>query len=143
MKTYVPKISEVKREWYLIDAQGRILGRMASEIAKILRGKTKPEFTPHLDLGDYVVVINADKVSLFSGKKEREKVYYHHSGYPGGLKKVSFTKLKEKKPEQIIRHAVSGMLPHNRLGRKMISKLFVYTGEKHPHQAQKPKPLNL
>jgi len=143
MKTYVPKISEIKRNWHLVDAKGKILGRLATEIAKILRGKTKPEFTPHLDLGDYVVVVNADKVILFSDKKERGKVYYHHTGYPGGLKKVSFTKLKKEKPERIIRDAVSGMLPHNRLGRKMISKLFVYAKEKHPHKAQNPKPLNL
>ncbi|KPL04260.1 MAG: 50S ribosomal protein L13 [candidate division Zixibacteria bacterium SM23_73_2] len=143
MKTYVPKMSEVKRQWYLVDAQDKILGRLATEIAKILRGKTKPEFTPHLDLGDYVVVINAGKVILFSDKKEKQKTYYHHSGYPGGLKKIAFAKMKKEKPEQIIRDAVSGMLPHNRLGRKIISKLFVYMGGDHPHQAQKPQPLNL
>lgn len=143
MKTYVPKMSEVKRQWYLVDAQGKILGRLATGIAKILRGKTKPEFTPHLDLGDYVVVINAGKVILFSDKKEKQKTYYHHSGYPGGLKKITFAKMKKEKPEQIIRDAVSGMLPHNKLGRKIISKLFVYVGGDHPHQAQKPQSLNL
>lgn len=142
MKTYTPNPNELKKKWYLVDAKGKVLGRLASEVAKILRGKNKPEFTPHLDLGDFIVVINADRVIL-TGKKEKTKIYYHHSGYPGGLKAVPFSKYIKEKPEELFAHAVKGMLPHNRLGRKILSKLFVYRGEKHPHQAQKPEPLTL
>lgn len=142
MKTYTPKLDESKKKWYLVDAKGKVLGRLASEVAKILRGKNKPEFTPHLDLGDFIVVINAERVIL-TGKKEKTKIYYHHSGYPGGLKAVPFSKYIKEKPEELFTHAVKGMLPHNRLGRKILSKLFVYRGEKHPHQAQKPEPLTL
>jgi large subunit ribosomal protein L13 len=142
MKTHTPKPSEVDKKWYLIDARGKVLGRLASEVAKILRGKNKPQFTPHLDLGDFVVVINADKVIL-TGKKEEIKTYYHHTGYPGGLRAIPFAKYKKEKPEELFTHAVKGMLPHNRLGRKNLSKLFVYRGERHPHQAQKPEPLIL
>ncbi|KPJ68619.1 50S ribosomal protein L13 [candidate division WOR-1 bacterium DG_54_3] len=140
MKTYTPKPGELKKKWYLVDAKDKVLGRLASEVAKILRGKNKPQFTPHLDLGDFVVVINADKVVL-TGKKEKTKTYYHHTGYPGGLKAVSFSKFIREKPEELFTHAVKGMLPHNRLGTKILSKLFVYRGEEHPHQAQKPEPL--
>jgi large subunit ribosomal protein L13 len=142
MKTYTPKPEEIKKRWYLVDAQGKVLGRLATEVAKTLRGKNNPLFTPHLDAGDFVVVINADKVVL-TGKKEKKKTYYHHTGYPGGLKAVSFSQYMKKKPEEVFIHAVKGMLPHNRLGRKILSKLFVYRGDKHPHQAQKPEPLNL
>ncbi len=142
MKTYTSKLEEIKKNWYLVDAKGKVLGRLASEVAKILRGKNKPQFTPHLDVGDFVVVINADKVIL-TGKKEKTKTYYHHTGYPGGLRAVPFSKYIKNKPEELFNHAVKGMLPHNRLGRKTLSKLFVYRGDKHPHQAQKPEPLNL
>ncbi len=142
MKTYVPKIDEVSKKWYLVDARGKVLGRLATQIAKTLRGKNKPQFTPHLDVGDFVVVINAEKVVL-TGKKEKTKTYYHHTGYPGGLRAVSFSDYIKTKPEELFTQAVKGMLPHNRLGRKILSKLFVYRGEKHPHQAQKPEPINL
>jgi len=137
-KTYMAKADEVERKWYIIDASGKTLGRMASEIARILRGKHKPIYTPHIDTGDYVVVVNAEKVKV-TGKKRQNKIYYHHTGYPGGLKVISYDKLLEKKPERIIETAVKGMLPHNRLGRKMYKKLKVYTGPNHPHQAQKPE----
>jgi len=142
MKTYTPKQDEIQKRWYLVDAKGKILGRLATQIAKVLRGKNKPQFTPHLDLGDYVVVINAEKVIL-TGKKEKIKTYYHHTGYPGGLRAVSFTNYIKNKPEELFTQAVKGMLPHNRLGRKILSKLFVYRGEKHPHQAQQPEPIIL
>jgi len=132
------KAEEVERKWYIIDASGKTLGRMASEIARILRGKHKPIYTPHIDTGDYVVVINAEKVKV-TGKKRQNKIYYHHTGYPGGLKVISYDKLLEKNPERIIETAVKGMLPHNRLGRKMYKKLKVYAGPNHPHQAQKPE----
>ena len=137
-KTYMAKADEVERKWYIIDASGKTLGRMASEIARILRGKHKPIYTPHIDTGDYVVVINAEKVKV-TGKKRQNKIYYHHTGYPGGLKVISYDKLLEKNPERIIETAVKGMLPHNRLGRKMYKKLKVYAGPNHPHQAQKPE----
>jgi large subunit ribosomal protein L13 len=140
MRTYMPKAAEIKKKWYVVDAQGKILGRLASKIAQILRGKGKPDFTTHLDGGDYVIVINCDKVRL-TGKKEREKVYYHHTGYPGGLRKVSFSKFMKQKPEELFREAVKGMLPHNKLGKKILFKLYIYKGDKHPHQAQKPEPL--
>jgi large subunit ribosomal protein L13 len=142
MRTYIPKLREINKRWYLLDAKGKVLGRLASEVAKILRGKNKPQFTPHLDVGDFVVVINAEKVIL-TGKKEKTKIYYHHTGYPGGLKAVPFSQYIKRRPEELFTHAVKGMLPHNRLGRKMLSKLFVYRGEEHPHQAQKPETLNL
>lgn len=130
----------INRKWYVVDASGKTLGRMASEIAKILRGKNKPIFTPHMDTGDYVIVVNADKVAV-TGKKLEQKIYYHHSGYVGGMKK---TKLKEKlakKPEQVIELAVKGMLPKGPLGRQMYKKLFVYAGPEHNHAAQKPEAL--
>ncbi|MDP3025341.1 MAG: 50S ribosomal protein L13 [candidate division Zixibacteria bacterium] len=142
MKTYTPKLNEIEKKWYLVDARGKVLGRLASKVAQILLGKGKPKFTPHLDSGDYVVVINCDKVML-TGKKTRLKTYYHYTGYPGGLKKEEFSKLIKEKPEKVFIHSVKGMLPHNRLGDKILSKLFVYSGEKHPHQAQKPVSLEL
>jgi large subunit ribosomal protein L13 len=142
MKTYLPSITEIERKWFLIDAKDIILGRAATKTASLLMGKGKPSFTPHLDVGDFVVVINADKVIL-SGKKENIKTYYRYSGYPGGLKSTVFSKYVKEKPEELFRDAVWGMLPKNRLGRKMFSKLFVYRGEVHPHQAQKPESIKV
>jgi large subunit ribosomal protein L13 len=142
MKTYTPKLEEVRKDWYLIDVKGKILGRVATQVAKLLMGKGKPEFCKHLDLGDYVIVINSDQVRL-SGKKENQKEYFHHTGYPEGSRKISFSKYIKTKPEELFREAVKGMLPHNPLGRKMLSKLHVYRGENHPHQAQKPVEIKL
>ncbi len=142
MRTFTLRKEDVKREWYVVDATGIPLGRLATRIATILRGKHKPEYTPHIDNGDFVICINADKV-LLTGKKEEQKKYYRHSGYLGGLKVIPFRMMKEKKPEEIIYHAVRGMLPKNKLGRKMIKKLKVYVGDKHPHEAQKPKVLEI
>lgn len=142
MKTFSAKPAEVKRDWYVIDANGKILGRMATEIARRLRGKHKPEFTPHVDTGDYIVVVNAEKVHV-TGKKTTDKIYHHHTGYPGGIKSVSFEKLLEKAPERIIQIAVKGMLPKNPLGRAMFKKLKVYAGPEHAHAAQQPKPLEI
>lgn len=135
MKTYSTKISEVEREWHVIDASGKTLGRLASEVAQLLRGKHKPIYVPYLDTGDFVVVINASKVRV-TGKKAEQKNYYHHSGYPGGLKSTSYAKMMETHPTRVIKHAVKGMLPHNRLGAAMFNKLKVYAGPTHPHQAQ-------
>jgi len=142
MKTYIPKKEEIVRKWWLIDARGKILGRLATQIAAILIGKNKPIYTPHLDLGDFVVVINARKIRV-TGEKEKEKIYYHYSGYPGGLKKRTFEKLLEKKPEEIILRAVKGMLPKNKLRKKRLKRLKVYPDENHPHKAQKPEPVDL
>ena len=142
MKTYQAKKEELKHQWYLVNAEGKVLGRLASELAKILRGKHKPTFTPHLDTGDFVVVVNAEKVGL-TGKKLKDKIYYRHTGYPGGIKEVSAEKLLAKKPTELIRRAVKGMLPKNSLGRQMLRKLKVYTGLNHPHKAQNPVPLEL
>jgi large subunit ribosomal protein L13 len=128
--------------WYVVDAENKVLGRLASELAKILRGKSKPTFTPHVDTGDYVIVINADKVNL-TGKKWKEKIYYSHSGYPGGIKSITAENLKAKRPEDLVRFAVKGMLPKNRLGRKLYKKLKVYAGSEHPHQAQQPQPIEI
>ena len=136
MKSYLAKKYEVERKWWLVNAEGQILGRLASQVASILRGKTKPEFTPNVDTGDFVVVINAEKIRL-SGKKEPKKIYRWHSGVPGGFKSESFLKLKERRPEKIIERAVMGMLPHNTLGEKQFTKLKVYKGSTHPHKAQK------
>ncbi|MCX8009704.1 MAG: 50S ribosomal protein L13 [Ignavibacteria bacterium] len=137
-----PSIREidVQRKWYLVDAENQILGRLASNIARILRGKHKPYFTPHVDCGDFVVVINADKVKL-TGKREELKTYFRYSGYPDGAKITSFKEYLRKKPEFIVEHAVKGMIPHNRLGRRIIKKLKVYKGSTHPHRAQKPEEL--
>lgn len=142
MPTYSPKASEIERSWHVIDAEGLVLGRVASEVARILRGKHKPTFAPHLDTGDHVIVVNADKVVLTSNKGD--KVFVHrHSGYPGGLRSQSYGELLARRPEEAVRRAVRGMLPKNRLGRQMIRKLKVYTGPTHPHAAQQPRPLTL
>ncbi|RMG73045.1 MAG: 50S ribosomal protein L13 [Nitrospirae bacterium] len=140
--TKFAKKGEVERKWYVVDASGKVLGRMASQIASYLRGKHKPQFTPNVDTGDFIVVINAEKVKL-TGKKMEQKVYYHHTGYPGGLKAETARKRLQRKPEQVVMDAVKGMLPKNRLGRKMLKKLKVYRGSEHPHQAQKPEILNI
>ena len=142
MKTYIPKKAEIKKNWYLVDAEGKILGRLASKIAQILSGKNKPIYTPFLDTGDFVVVINAKKVKV-TGGKEKKKKYYHYSGYPGGMKEIVYEKLLEKKPAIIIQKAVKGMLPKSKLGRKMIKKLKVYAGTEHRHQAQSPEKIEL
>lgn len=135
MKTYSTKMSDIERKWHVIDASGKVLGRLATEAASLLMGKHKPIFTPHLDTGDFVIVINADKVRI-TGDKAKQKLYYRHSGYPGGLKSISLEKTMQTKPTRVIEHAVKGMLPHNRLGAKMIKKLKVYAGDTHPHLAQ-------
>jgi large subunit ribosomal protein L13 len=140
MKTFSARPGTVRQHWYVVDASGKTLGRLASEVARRLRGKHKPEYTPHVDTGDYIIVVNAEKIRV-SGKKSTQKMYHHHSGYPGGLKSISFDKLIRKAPEQIIQHAVKGMLPKNPLGRALFAKLKVYAGAKHPHTAQQPKPL--
>jgi large subunit ribosomal protein L13 len=137
MKTFTAHKGEVPRNWYLVDAQGKVLGRLASRIAMVLRGKTKPVFTPHMDTGDFVVVVNAAQVQL-TGRKLDNKIYYRHSGYIGGLKEISARRQLQKKPEEVLRHAVRGMLPKNSLGRKLLKKLKIYAGEAHPHQAQQP-----
>lgn len=137
MKTYSAKPLEVERKWYVIDAEGEVLGRLAVRVANILRGKNKPEYTPNVDTGDFVIVINADKV-VVTGKKETDKIYLHHTGYPGGLKSASFKELMEKDPRIVIEHAVRGMLQHNTLGAEQFNKLKVYVGPEHPHAAQKP-----
>ena len=140
MKTTSVSANEIKRDWFVVDAEGHILGRLASEIAQILRGKKKPFFTPHMDMGDFVVVVNADKIKV-SGKKEEEKTYFTHSGYPGGIKQIKLKKVRQDHPENIIMNAVKGMLPHNRLGRKLLTHLKVYVGNIHPHTAQKPQTI--
>jgi large subunit ribosomal protein L13 len=142
MKTFSAKPETVKRDWYVIDAENKVLGRLATEIARRLRGKHKPEFTPHVDTGDYIVVINADKVAV-TGKKESDKVYHHHTGFPGGIKSITLDKQRSKAPERIIEAAVRGMLPKNRLGRAMFRKLKVYAGSEHKHTAQQPKQLEI
>ena len=142
MKTFVAKEKEVKKNWYLVDAKNKILGRLATQIAMRLRGKHKPIFTPHADTGDFIVVINAEKVSL-TGKKWDKKIYYRHSGYIGGLKEISAKRLLEKKPEDVLRFAVKGMLPKNSLGRRQLKKLKIYVGSEHPHQAQQLEALEI
>lgn len=142
MKTFSAKPETVKRDWYVIDATDKVLGRVATEIARRLRGKHKPEYTPHVDTGDYIIVINADKIAV-TGKKEWDKMYYHHTGYPGGIKSVSLDKQRDKHPERIIESAVRGMLPKNPLGRAMFRKLKVYRGAEHNHAAQQPKALEI
>lgn len=136
--TFIAKPADVERKWYVVDAAGQTLGRLASEVAAILRGKLKPIFTPHLDTGDFVIIINADKIEL-TGKKLAQKMYYRHSGYPGGFRATSYDILMKKKPEFVIEKAVKGMLPHNKLGRAQGKKLKVYTGPEHPHSAQLPE----
>ena len=142
MKTYIPKEDEIEKRWYAVDVDGAVLGRVATRIARILRGKNKPLFTPHMDIGDYVIVLNAAKV-VTTGRKELTKTYFRHSGYPGGARFETAEKLRQRKPEELIRHAVRGMLPKNRLGRRLLKKLHVYAGADHPHIAQKPEALIL
>ena len=140
MKSFMASPSTITRDWYVVDAEGKTLGRLASEIASILRGKRKPIFTPHMDCGDYVIVVNAEKVKV-TGKKLDQKIYYHHSEYIGGMKETTLREKLAKKPEQVIELAVKGMLPKGPLGRQMYKKLFVYAGPEHKHAAQQPKPL--
>jgi large subunit ribosomal protein L13 len=140
--TYSPKVSEIKRAWYDVDGEGMVLGRLASEVARVLRGKHKPIFAPHIDTGDHVVIVNADKVVLTSDKAER-KTIYRHSGYPGGIKSETFARLLARRPEEAVRRSIRGMLPKNRLGRQMLGKLKVYAGPSHPHAAQQPQPLDV
>ena len=142
MKTYTVKPGDITRHWYVVDADGKTLGRLASRIAAILKGKHKPIYAPHTDVGDYVIVINADKIHV-TGRKMLQKMYHHHSGYPGGLKSISLRDLLQRHPTRAIEFAVKGMLPKNRLGRRMFKKLKVYGGSDHPHQAQKPQVLEL
>jgi large subunit ribosomal protein L13 len=142
VRTYTARAEDMEREWFLVNAEGKTLGRLASEIASVLRGKHKPIYTPHLDCGDYVIVVNADKVRV-TGRKLDQKMYYRHSGYPGGLKSISLRNQLQKHPERVLQAAVRGMLPRNRLGRKMLKKLKVYAGDSHPHQAQQPKVLEV
>ncbi|MBU1671625.1 MAG: 50S ribosomal protein L13 [Actinobacteria bacterium] len=138
--TYSARPADIVREWFVVDATDQVLGRLASNVAQILRGKNKPIFTPSMDTGDHVIVINASRVRV-TGGKETKKIYYHHSGYPGGLKETPYEVLMERQPEQVVIRAVRGMLPRNRLGRAMIKKLHVYAGDEHPHGSQKPQPL--
>ncbi len=142
MKTYYAKPGEVEREWLLVDAEDVVLGKLAVQVAQILRGKTKPQYTPHVDTGDFVVVINADKVKV-TGNKQTDKVYYKHTGHPGGLKHETFQEAMAKHPERVIQHAVAGMLPKNTLGRQMLKKLKVYAGPEHPHAAQNPRKIEI
>ena len=142
MPTYTPKQSEITRAWYVVDAEGMVLGRLATEVARVLRGKHKPVFAPHLDTGDHVIIVNADKVVLTAGKGER-KLVYRHSGYPGGLRHRTYAELLATRPEDAVRRSVKGMLPKNRLGRQMLKKLKVYAGPTHPHAAQQPQPLEV
>jgi len=142
LKTFVPKAADIDRKWYVVDAEGLVLGRLASQVANILRGKNKPIYTPNVDTGDYVIIINADKVIL-TGKKLDQKIYYHHSGYAGGLKETTYRRLMAEKPELAVRHAVVGMLPKGPLGRQMAKKLKIYAGDQHEQAAQQPEVLNL
>lgn len=142
MKTYFATNENSEHKWYVVDASGQVLGRLATQIAKYLRGKHKPEFTPHADAGDYIIVINAAHVKV-TGNKMQDKIYYSHSGYPGGIKEVAYHKLQEEHPDRIIEHAVKGMMPKNPLGRAMLRKLKIYAGPEHPHAAQMPEIINL
>jgi large subunit ribosomal protein L13 len=142
MKTYNAKPGEIERRWYIVDAEGKNLGRLATQIAETLRGKTKPQYTPHVDTGDFVVVINAEKIRV-TGKKLDEKIYYRHSGYPGGLKHRTLREQLERRPTQVLRSAVKGMLPKNRLAARQLTKLKIYAGPEHPHDAQAPEPLEV
>ena len=142
MKTFIPKTADIDRKWYVVDAEGMVLGRLASEVANILRGKNKPIYTPNMDTGDYVIIVNAGKVVL-TGKKLEQKIYYHHSGYAGGLKETKYRKLLAEKPEFAVQHAVKGMLPKGPLGRQMAKKLKVFAGAEHGMEAQKPEVLDL
>jgi large subunit ribosomal protein L13 len=142
LKTYVPKPDEIEQKWFVVDAKGKVLGRLASQIATILRGKHKPIYSPHVDVGDHVIIINADKIRV-TGKKAATKRYYRYTGYPGGLRFDTYSDLIKKYPERILEKAIWGMLPHNKLGRKMYKKLKVYAGDNHPHEAQKPEILEI
>ncbi len=142
MTTFSMKLKDIKRDWYLVDASDKVLGRLATKIASMLKGKHKPEYEPHMDVGDYIVVINAEKIRV-TGNKATDKKYYHHTGYPGGIKETTFEKLLEKKPERILELAVKGMLPKKALGRQMLRKLKVYAGPEHSHSAQQPQILNI
>ena len=142
MKTVSMRAQDVRRSWFIVDAEGKTLGRLATEVARRLRGKHKPEYTPHVDTGDYIVVVNAAKVQV-TGAKTTDKIYWRHTGYPGGIKGVSFEHLRDSHPERIIERAVKGMLPRNPLGRDMLRKLKVYAGNEHPHSAQQPEPLEI
>ena len=142
MKSYMARPLEVERKWYVVDAEGRTLGRLATEIATILRGKNKPQYTPHVDTGDFVVVVNAEKV-VVTGRKAEQKVYRRHSGYPGGLKETSYERMMERRPTEILRRAVKGMMPKNRLARQQLRKLKIYAGPEHPHAAQDPQRLEV
>ena len=142
MKTYSAKPGEIAREWYLVDAEGQTLGRLATQIADTLRGKRKPQFTPHVDTGDFVIVVNADKIAV-TGNKLDQKMYHRHSGYPGGLRSRTLREQLDRRPTEVIRKAVRGMLPKNKLARRQIVKLKVYAGPEHPHESQNPKPLDL
>ena len=142
MKTYSAKAGDVQHDWFVVDAEDKTLGRLATEIAHRLRGKHKPEFTPHMDMGDYIVVVNCEKIKV-TGKKQTDKMYHHHSGYPGGIKSYSLEKLIDRAPERVLQRAVKGMLPKNPLGRAMFRKLKVYSGAEHPHVAQQPQALAL
>ena len=140
MKTWTAKTHEIERRWYVVDAEGQTLGRLATRIADTLRGKRKPEYTPHIDTGDFVVVVNAEKIAV-TGKKLEQKIYYRHSGYPGGLRERTLAEELERRPTEVLRKAVKGMLPRNRLARQQITKLKIYAGPEHPHVAQNPDPL--
>ena len=140
MKTYMANPDKIERKWYVVDAEGQTLGRLAAEVAKVLRGKNKPIYTPHIDCGDYVIVVNADQIKV-TGKKLDQKIYYHHSDYVGGMKETTLREMMAKKPERVIELAVKGMLPKGPLGRSMYTKLFVYAGPEHKHEAQKPEAL--
>ena len=142
MKSYVARPRMVERKWHLIDADGQTLGRLATKLACLLRGKNKPQYTPHVDTGDFVVVVNAEKV-VVTGKKAEQKVYYRHTGYPGGLKETSYEVMLERKPAEVLRRAVRGMMPKTRLGRQQLKKLKIYTGSEHPHAAQAPQPYEV
>jgi len=142
MSTYFPKAGEIQKKWFVVDASGQVLGRLATEVAKVLTGKSKPVYTPYEDVGDFVVVVNAEKISV-TGSKESDKVYRRHTGYPGGLKTISYSDLQKKNPEKVILEAVSGMLPKNKLRSVYLKKLKIYAGTDHPHQAQQPEPLSL
>lgn len=142
MKTFTPKPEDIDRKWYLVDAKNQVLGRLASHVAHILRGKHKPIFAPHVDVGDHVIIINAEKVRV-TGRKATDKMYRRNTGYPGGLREMSFENMLEKYPEKILEHAIRGMLPHNRLGRQMLKKVRIYVGGEHPHKAQKAEALKL
>ena len=140
--SYYAKPTDIEKKWYSVDASNQILGRLATEVAKIIRGKHKPSFTPSVDVGDFVVIYNAEKITV-TGKKKLQKMYYRHSGYPGGLKEANFEQMINKKPEEVLYKAIKGMLPHNRLGRQLMTKVKIYAGESHPHEAQNPEVLSL